>query len=142
MKNKTYRYIGAFISREQLQELTKTLPRKVLECPVDYPHVTFAYQPDVVDEQYFGAEIHIRAIGYGCDGKNEGLKVCLDAEQSELQILINQIPVPHITLSISETGRAVNTRYLQFTEIKPIDFTATFGGYIDQKGPILTPPAK
>ena len=143
MKNKHYEYIGAFVPAIKLGEHTKELHRIELERPILFPHITFAYRPETVDECLFGERLSVRAIGYGCDGENEGLLVEVYAKSNALCSMIKQIPLPHITLSVSKTGEPINTRYLRFKEIVPFEFTAVFGGYLlDRNGPIFAPPNK
>ncbi len=136
---KKYIFTGAFISATQLDKLTEALQREKLPRSIRFPHVTFAYRPETVDESMFGTEILVRAVGYGSDGANEGLKVELFTDKSELCALIKQIPLPHITLSVGETGQPVNTRFIHFDEITPFEFIAIFGGYNDHEGPVFIP---
>ena len=58
-------------------------------------------------------------------------------ESDELRELFNAIPIPHITLSVSEEGKPVNTANLEFHSIgNPATVTGIFGGFLNK--PILT----
>ena len=138
MENREYQYLGAFVPASRLRALAGALQRRELARPIRFPHVTFVYRPETADERLFGTVIRVRAVGYGCDGENEGLKVELSADQGDLRALIAQIPLPHITLSVSKTGRPVNTGRLRFEEIEPFEFAAVFGGYSVRNGPVLS----
>ena len=125
----TYEYVGAFISRYKLEQAIACIRRTPLKCAVMNPHVTFEYKPLHVDVELFGRYIDVRIVGYGCDGKNEGLAVEVFSEMPELKQKIERIPVPHITLSTSADGKAVNTRYLTFYDVPPIAIAGTYGGF-------------
>lgn len=132
-----YHYIACFVSRSELLEKIAPLNGSRLSRIIEHPHVTFHYKPDHADETLFGKKVDITAIAYGNDGVNEGLKVTLSSDDPKLQALAEQIEVPHITVSISETGKAVNTRDLDFVPITPIKLTGTFGGCTESKEIIL-----
>lgn len=134
-----FRYIGVFVSFTELHRAIRDIRTEPLACDIPSPHVTFAYRPQEVDQALFGIPVRIRVTGYGCDGHNEGLQVQLFPSDPVLQPLIDAIPVPHITISISEDGKAVNTRYLEFAPITPFELTGFSGGYTDQ-GQVITTP--
>ena len=87
-------------------------------------------------------------IGYGNDGKNEGLLVELVSVEipdindifcdvHEMYLLAKSIPVPHITLSVSKDGKPVDTGKLNFDQPIPDEFKdqiiiGTFGGFINK----------
>ena len=124
----TYEYIGCFIPRDTILSVIEGIDRSPLAKPIDDTHVTFAYMPIQVDESLFGESVRIRIKGYGNDGENEGLLVELSTDNSSLNKMIEQIPTPHITLSVSETGKAVNTRFIEFHDIEPVECVGTFSG--------------
>ncbi len=124
-----FRYIGCFLDSEELAGMVALLGKERLARVIANPHVTFRYQPDTVDSGLFGEKVLVTAVGYGCDGENEGLKVELQMENPRLAKLAEAIAVPHITLSVSKDGESVNTRYLDFTPIAPFTLTGVFGGY-------------
>ena len=124
-----YEYIGCFVPLERLEPVTRAIGGTRLARVVQNPHVTFQYAPEQVDESLFGEKVHIRVVGYGKDGENEGLKVEVSAQERRLEELIHRIPVPHITLSISVSGAAVNTRYLNFDPVAPVELIGVFGGW-------------
>jgi len=124
-----FEYVGCFFDYEELKELAESVRKSPLELEKTTPHVTFEYRPEAVDESLFGTEITVTAIGYGNDGENEGLKVTLTSNNATINEMIKRIPVPHITLAVSENGKAVNTRYLDFTNIQPFTIKGHYGGY-------------
>lgn len=128
-KLKNTKYCGIFVDSEELyQKMPGTLD-KVIE----HPHVTIKYRPEEQElhGHLIGQNVEIEAIGYGKDEENEGLLVRLKADNDELQKLCDQIPVPHITLSISENGKAVNTSNLQFAELQePFLINGSYGAFI------------
>lgn len=126
---KKYQYIGAFLNREDLYETQQIKGRKHLDRLIEAPHVTFQYLPEEVNENLFGESVRLKVTGYGKDEENEGLRVEIITENPEIQEMAKSIPLPHVTLSISNTGKAVNTRFLEFADVEPFFLEATFGGY-------------
>lgn len=124
-----YQYIGAFLNREALYAKEQVKSREHLDRLIDAPHVTFQYLPEEVNENLFGEPVRLKVTGYGKDGDNEGLRVEIIAENPEIQEMAKSIPLPHVTISISTTGKAVNTRFLEFADVKPFFLEATFGVY-------------
>ena len=94
-------------------------------------HVTTEFRPAKSHESLYGKRAIFRVIGYANDGKNEGYKVELvSCEARELEDLYKAIPVPHLTLSVSEDGKPVNTARLNFQPIKySFEIQAVFGGF-------------
>lgn len=132
-----FKYVGCFVEPDMLREKLASLPRVSLSKPILTPHVTVAYRPTAVDRSLFGTKVGIRVIGYGRDVDNEGLLVELSTQEARLKELLQAIEVPHITLSISQTGKPVNTKNLQFTAVEPFELLGTYGGYTDN-GVIIT----
>ena len=128
-----YVYIGCFLSASELYAAIDHIRSIRLSKTIEFPHVTFVYRPQAVDESLFGEKIKLRIVGYGNDGINEGLKVELASTNETINEMAAQIAVPHITLSVSEDGESVNTRYLQYAPIVPIELTGVWGGYTDSR---------
>ena len=124
-----YKYIGCFIDYDALHKALAHLPQARLAKVIEHPHITFAYRPERVDTALFGEALSISVTGYGNDGTNEGLLVEVHTENVLLQAMVNDIAVPHITVSISEAGEAVNTAKLAFSPIAPFELHGYFGGY-------------
>ena len=135
-----YVYVGCFVRRQELLEKVRHISSGHLYRIIENPHVTFAYKPESVDETLFGEPLEITMTGYANDGKNEGVKVELTAENPRIREMIAQIEVPHITLSVSETGESVNTRFLDFSPITPIKITGKYGGFITVENVVLRKP--
>lgn len=115
-------YEAFFIIDDLISKLSKD---------IEYKHITTEYKPIKSHEQLYGQEAKFLITGYGNDEINEGYKVKLiSCESHELEELYNSIPVPHITLSISPEGKAVNTKNLEFKETPNFTVTAKFGGFI------------
>lgn len=127
--NHPYIYTGCFIPYHLFHDKISSIRRNPLQHDVKLPHITFAYKPNVVNEALFGELISVVVTGYGNDGLNEGVKVQLLSNNPTIQQAIDQIDVPHITIAVSDDGKPVNTRNLQFTEIPPKKLYGFFGGY-------------
>lgn len=115
-------YAGIFVDREELY--SKFPPH--LEKTVENPHITTNFAPDETQLhlEELGEEVKITIIGYGNDGKNEGLLVKLESSNPVIQKAIDDIKVPHITLSCSKDSHPMYTSQLVFTPLEsPIDLT-------------------
>lgn len=137
--NQTYLYIGGFLDPKALAQAVSPVTEGHLSCPISAPHITFAYRPEEVDESLFGQVLQLTAIGYGRDEENEGLLVTVETGSDQLRDMLARIEVPHITLSVSEDGQPVNTRYLDFRPIAPIPLIAVFGGYTKEHRVVTRP---
>lgn len=122
------RYEGFFLYDTELEsELNKD---------IEFKHVTTEYKPARTHEHLYGKEVTMYITGYGNDGKNEGVSVKLGnfVADEELEKLFNQIPKPHITLSVSNEGKPVDTANLIFEHKKldkfPKVLILKFGGFI------------
>ena len=131
------KYTGCFFELQLLQAHLERYDRNPLVCPISHPHVTFVYRPEEVPAMLFGQRVTVRAIGYGCDGENEALQVEFADLPDCLKPYTGDIAVPHITLSIAESAKAVNSRYLEFKPIVPFPLTGIFGG-MDEAGTVHT----
>ena len=74
--------------------------------------------------------------GYANNGKNEGFKVELSSENSEVQRELSKIQVPHITLSVAKGCSPIRTSNLMFKNIPSFSFKGTIGAYTN-KGPMF-----
>ena len=126
-----YEYVGCFFDYETLFRKVKVIRKNPLPCEKTKPHITFEYDPATVDTTLFGEEVSVTITGYGNDGQNEGLQVTLSCKNKQLENMAQKIVVPHITLAVSPTGKAVDTKYLNFQKIEPIHITGYYNGHID-----------
>lgn len=124
-----YEYVGCFFDYNELSALVENLRKNPLKNNKTNPHVTFEYHPEVVNTLLFGAEITAEITGYGNDGENEGLCVRLLCSDKQLSDMAARIEKPHITLAVSDSGQAVNTRFLEFEEITPLRIVGKYGGW-------------
>ena len=112
-----------------------------LDKTIEHQHVTIAFKPDeeteAVIRKHLGEEVELMVEGYGCDDDNEGLKVMIfDWDSMELMPLFDNIDIPHITISVSETGKPKDTAKLEF-EDTPAFFIVGKIGYFDGRGVIV-----
>lgn len=126
--DKRFLYVGCFPDPQEFQKKISEIDSYRLDRIIACPHVTFVFAPKNVDTSLFGQRVQIRIIGYGKNHKNEGVAVTLHAQDPVLQKMIDDIPVPHITISVGEDGVPVETRNLEFRDIPPIELSGLFGG--------------
>ena len=131
--NTKYRYIGLFVSRQELLRCASLISGERLNRVIEHPHVTLEYLPEDADESLFGQTAEITLIGYANNGVNEGFLVKVSSECDELDSMISKVRVPHITISVCRDGEAVDTGYLKFEPIEPIKISGVFGGYISNE---------
>ncbi len=123
-------YTGVFFERTPFFALVSEKIGTIrLHQDVFYPHITFQYMPKIIQKELFGEEAEFRVVGYGNDGLNEGLCVEWLSGSIRVKQLFDEIKIPHITLSYTEYGSAVNSRYLDFKPITPFNICGVFGGF-------------
>lgn len=134
MKNIEYIYTAVFIPEKALAEAVASHVRRgtILSGSIHSPHVTVSYKPESVYPSLFGENVCIKVTGYGNDGKNEGLLVQPSSSNPQLQALMDERTVQHITLAVGDGGRPVDTRYLDFSSerVEPFELVGTYGGYL------------
>ncbi len=131
------KYQGIFFEGESA-ELIRSTEKVHLPIVNDKYHCTLKYRPS--DEEIFdsvvGNEVEILLVGYACDGKNSGFEIVLpyDAERYNTNYdSEGMLKTPHITASLSEDARAVDTANLDFKPLdKPIAVKGRYGYWIKQ----------
>lgn len=132
-------YEGIFFDEETI-ELIHSLDNNKLERVYGDLHCTFKFMPkaDEIFNDIVGKPFELLIVGYGNDGKNSGFQVALPDEllryYKNIDKKTKKIVVPHITVSLSENGKAVDTGKLEFKRLsKPIKITGKFGFYLKEK---------
>ena len=132
-------YEGLFIDSEELEKLFKN-EGTFLGNRNDLPHITFLYKPDGkhLIEDVIGKSITCYLTAYGCDGDNSAFQVSLPDDYNDLYLNKDEngdVIEPHITVSLSDNGKAINSRYLTYVKLKePITIKGTFGYWIKNEG--------
>lgn len=102
-----------------------------LSKDIEFKHITTEFKPAKTHEHLYGQQATFMVTEYGNDEVNEGYRVKLvSCESDELRELYEAIPIPHITLSISPEGKAVNTKNLDFEHIDEFIIFTKFGGFL------------
>lgn len=115
-------YEGFFV----IDELNHTLKKDI-----EFKHITTEFKPTKTHEYLYGKEAIFIVTGYGNNNINEGYSVSLiSCDNNELIELINNITIPHITLSVSLEGKPVNTAKLDFKPTNSFKIRTRFGGFI------------
>lgn len=134
-------YEGIFFEGESLK-LIQSLEKTHLPIVNDEIHLTFKYHPseNEIFNELIGKEIEVEIIGYACDGQNSGFEIKLPDEIIPYYINYDEkdpskLKKPHITVSINEGAKAVNTQYLNFEKIPlPYKVKGKFGYWIKDNG--------
>lgn len=127
-------YQGFFLDKNSVDKLisfSQNNSKETLEKIVDDAHITFEFKPDVFfPNDLLGTFSTIQVVGYGNDGENEGFQVSIPKEFMEFY---KGSKTPHITLSISSTGKPLNTNNLLFEKIEePFTIEGRFGLFTNQ----------
>ena len=124
-------YCGVFIDKDSARTLSEAQKVK-LSKPIQNMHCTFVFRPSRADEIAFnnaiGTYTKLKVIAYGNSGENSGFMVEIP---DNLKHLYKGCANPHITVSIADNGRAVNTGYIDFNAIEPFYVCGTLGIYYD-----------
>ncbi len=118
-------YEGVFVRPEAVTSGLRD--RRPLENAVRFTHVTVLYKPSSTHEALYGERVRITVTGYASDGDNEGVRVTMHTGDPALRQLLDAVPVPHITLSVSRGGAAVNTARLAFQPTEAYTVEGVFG---------------
>lgn len=110
-------YWGLFLKNDMTGSLTRD---------VKHQHVTFAFKPHCIPSHLFGTQCNVTVIGYANDGENEGYLVEIP---NALKTFYENDAPPHITISISETGKPVNTGKLHFKPCARRTIQCVIGGF-------------
>jgi len=144
-------YEGFFITGDQIGASIGTLSRKVM-----HKHITTEFNPPVIHNDLYGIAARFTITGYGNDGDNEAFSVELkECENEELVKIVNAIEVPHITLSVSDTGFPLNSKNLNFggnyvptRKARIYTVNTIFGGFLTESShinggyPVIDPMLK
>ena len=138
-------YQAVFLNEESIQTLLKMQAERLPKIP-EHMHCTFKYMPSEREIEDFsaillGKTVTLKVIGYGYNGTNSGFEVELEPELESVYsnshtVEEQAIPsiertTPHITVSMSEDGRAVDTGMLDFKPIEaPFEVTGTGGLFV------------
>lgn len=140
-------YVGYFIEPTQFEALLDRLDEQGLgdghlHRMISCPHVTIEYMPRDAHGELFGATQVMTVVGYGNDGRNEGVMVELGAVgDGKLDRLGESVPLPHVTLSVSRDGKPVDTGGLEFVPLdEPFELEGRFGGFTTDKRVVFEDP--
>ena len=127
-------YFGIFFNKENSKIISDNEKQRLEFLPNNF-HCTFAFRPNEIElfNQFVGQNVDVSLIGYGNNNENSGFEIAFDDKFKDLfkNFDINNTPkTPHITTSLANGARAVNTCNLRFEPIKPITITGRFGFFV------------
>lgn len=130
IENRRVVYQAIFINPEDIAKLVERqgekLPKEVKDM-----HCTFKYQPSESEIKKFsellGKDLTLKVVGYCSDGKNSGYEIELSPEQDEFYTNVHSVnngksvptmekTTPHITVSMEDGAKAVDTGMLPFSQ--------------------------
>ena len=131
-------YLGIFLDGSSADRLARE-QRTSLDKLVNNMHCTFSFRPSDAEAEAFsrlvGKHVALSVTGYGADAENSGFLVDVP---SDLQSFYHGSARPHITVSLSENGKAVNTGKLSFSSIDSFSVMGTCGIFSDSGKVLLS----
>ena len=101
---------------------------------IEYQHITTEIKPAKTHEYLYGKEAKFIVTGYGINSSVEAYQVSLVSAEDDrlLELYKSIVGTPHITVSISSTGKPVEAKILDYTNPVPSGIERTvitvFGG--------------
>lgn len=131
-QNENYIYTACFINRNELLSAMEAngLSGRHLDRIIDFPHVTLLFRPEDPREEIFGVEVLIEVYAYGNNARNEGLAVNVVSDNAVINELLQGVQVPHITVSVAEDAKPVDTARIKFKRTAPFILRGVYGGYL------------
>lgn len=134
------KYEGLFFD-DEMTDLIHLLEEKRLPSVNDILHCTFKYHPsdDEIFNDLVGKTFTVYLVGYGNDGQNSGFELILPDELKKYYINCDGqdskvLTKPHITASLAEDAKAVNTKNLNFIPLEnKVKLTGRFGYWIENE---------
>lgn len=135
-------YSGIFFEKEKIDNIVKSKLAK----DIKFPHITFKFKPSKEDEELLnslvGEEVNVYLYNFKQDENNAGFYVAkIESNNKYINDLFENIECPHITTSISEYGKPVDT-YKLFSKKCPIEevfvvIKGTFGNFVKPGYPVI-----
>ena len=129
-------YTGIFLPREEVEKIPYLRETRfggaALRNEIQNMHITLAFRPKKVDLSMVEYPVLFEVKGYANDGNNEGILVGNFSGAQNVVKVLNRLKKPHITLSVSSTGKPVDTAKLNFHQVwapQPIVLRGRFGMY-------------
>jgi hypothetical protein len=120
-------YHGIFFKGKESKKLIEISRQynMLLSKVIDNLHITFQFRPKSNSLKYLtNKEVEITITGVGSDGDNNGVRVIIPQQHRRFY---KGTEIPHITISLSNEGKSVNTKNLNFIDIEPF----IIKGYFD-----------
>ena len=136
-------YSGIFFEKEKIDNIVKSKLAK----DIKFPHITFKFKPSKEDEELLnslvGEEVNVYLYNFKQDENNAGFYVAkIESDNKYINDLFEYIECPHITTSVSEFGKPVDT-YKLFSKKCPIEeelfvvIKGTFDNFVKSGYPVF-----
>lgn len=107
-------YMGVFFAQSEVNAWAQAFDENVLEKSIQAPHVTLKFRPSKEDVEalvpHIGDEVSFIVDAYGNDRENAGFRISeYETSVHTIRSMLESIKIPHVTTSVSETGKPVNT---------------------------------
>ena len=107
-------YMGVFFAQSEINAWAQAFDENVLDRRIQAPHVTLKFRPSKEDIEalmpHIGEEDDFIVDAYGNDRENAGFRIVeYETSAHTIRNMLESIKIPHVTTSVSETGKPVNT---------------------------------
>ncbi|MNB72127.1 hypothetical protein D3C81_519810 [compost metagenome] len=127
-------YTGIFFNEKTYNEMKKQSSTKVLNKRIENPHVTLEFKPkNLLPSELVGQEIDVFIVGEGNDGMNHGYEVVIPETLREYYHGSEKV---HVTMSIDQNGKPVNTGSIEFKKRNSFVVTGRIG-YFTKEGVVF-----
>ena len=104
-------YMGVFFAQEEVNAWAQAFDENGLEKRINNPHVTLKFRPSAEDIEALVPHIGEEVVdAYGNDRENAGFRIGeYETSAHTIRSMLESIKIPHVTTSISDAGKPVNT---------------------------------
>ena len=107
-------YMGVFFAQEEVNAWAQAFDENGLEKRINNPRVTLKFRPSAEDIEalvpHIGEEVDFVVDAYGNDRENAGFRIGeYETSAHTIRSMLESIKIPHVTTSISDAGKPVNT---------------------------------
>lgn len=118
-------YVAIFFALEAVEAAVKQKGGVTLEKAIALPHVTLAFRPSDEEmqllHQLLGKEIEVSLDEFAYNDRNAGFRVSVTTPNSVVEDFLKW-KLPHITTSVSQEGRPVETPKLFDGSFENVNF--------------------
>lgn len=126
-------YAGIFFDEKESSKLISK-SSKILDKKINNPHVTLQFGGgECLPKEIIGQKVILRVVGEGSTEDNQGFEIIIP---DKLNDFYKGASTPHITISVSQKGKPINTKDVIFNKIESFEIVGKIG-YFTNEGVIF-----